>query len=312
MVFLCSASIAMTLNPSHSSAVPLLSPTSSRRDSSTNIPAIDWSNATDMNTQAQQFLNGLDLRLAPIIKAEEGELILSVASHHTISAPSSTRSSRNQSPRYRFPVLRTAYKHHHSEEEPTTDFRTVRPEMEDEDMVMPEFPDLESPISGLMRSTIVGKIKVEETDPPLIIPPEVQRASHERDLPIIHQLSKVLLDIRKEVASGLLKERAIFQALKKLGAPDIVECQSDSSPQNDFISKVGLELLQNELTTERQKREEAEESIKEIARECREPFVVPALMDAFITISKLTTHVLEATFSNDSQVTVGPTETGPI
>ena len=52
-------------------------------------------------------------------------------------------------------------------------------------------------------------------------------------------------------------------------------------------------MVEQQLKQERRRRMEAEATLKDIERECREPFVVPALLDAFITISKITTQVMD-------------------
>lgn len=46
------------------------------------------------------------------------------------------------------------------------------------------------------------------------------------------------------------------------------------------------------LETERKRREEAENALADVRRECRQPFVVPSLLDTFVELSKLTTRGL--------------------
>lgn len=65
--------------------------------------------------------------------------------------------------------------------------------------------------------------------------------------------------------------------------------------------KTRLEKIESELASERRRRVEAEQSLDDIQRECREPFVVPALLDAFITISKLTTRVMDEPVVQDNR-----------
>jgi hypothetical protein len=48
--------------------------------------------------------------------------------------------------------------------------------------------------------------------------------------------------------------------------------------------------LQTALEIERKRRVEAEQALQDVERECKEPFVVPALLKAFINISKLTSE----------------------
>ena len=52
-------------------------------------------------------------------------------------------------------------------------------------------------------------------------------------------------------------------------------------------------MVEQQLKQERRRRIDAEATLKDIERECREPFVVPALLDAFITISKITSQVMD-------------------
>ena len=53
--------------------------------------------------------------------------------------------------------------------------------------------------------------------------------------------------------------------------------------------------LEKELDQERMKRIEAENILNDVERECRTPFVVPAMMDAFKTISRVTTWTMNST-----------------
>lgn len=57
--------------------------------------------------------------------------------------------------------------------------------------------------------------------------------------------------------------------------------------------KARIQQLESELRSERAKRRKLEDMVEDIRRECREPFVVPALLDAFVEISKLTNEALE-------------------
>jgi len=60
-----------------------------------------------------------------------------------------------------------------------------------------------------------------------------------------------------------------------------------------LVMKTRLQIVEYELKEERERRAVAEETLKDIERECREPFVVPALLDAFITISKITSQAMD-------------------
>jgi hypothetical protein len=58
------------------------------------------------------------------------------------------------------------------------------------------------------------------------------------------------------------------------------------------VLKARLRVIELELESERHRRQEAEVALMDVRRECKEPFVVPALLDAFIRISQLTTDAL--------------------
>ena len=51
-----------------------------------------------------------------------------------------------------------------------------------------------------------------------------------------------------------------------------------------------IRKLERDLNTERRLRLEAEDIVKDIRRECKEPFVVPGLLNAFVKLSRLTTQ----------------------
>lgn len=55
--------------------------------------------------------------------------------------------------------------------------------------------------------------------------------------------------------------------------------------------------LEKELDQERKKRIEAENILNDVERECRTPFVVPAMIEAFKTISRVTTWTMNSTTS---------------
>ena len=51
-------------------------------------------------------------------------------------------------------------------------------------------------------------------------------------------------------------------------------------------------MVEQELGEERMQRIRAEDALKDIRRECREPFVVPALFEAFLMISNVTSQAM--------------------
>ena len=48
-----------------------------------------------------------------------------------------------------------------------------------------------------------------------------------------------------------------------------------------------MSILEEALEREREKAEKAQRMIEDIERECREPFVVPALLQAYMDLSTL-------------------------
>jgi hypothetical protein len=59
------------------------------------------------------------------------------------------------------------------------------------------------------------------------------------------------------------------------------------------VAKKTFQMVEQDLKEERRRRMYAEATLKDVERECREPFVVPALLDAFITISKITSQAVD-------------------
>ncbi|KAJ6482524.1 hypothetical protein C8R45DRAFT_1001744 [Mycena sanguinolenta] len=104
----------------------------------------------------------------------------------------------------------------------------------------------------------------------------------------IQALRRELREIRRQLNADILEERGIVESLRELGA----EVESDVS-EIDFVTKARIELFEAELQEERARRRKLEEIVEDIRRERKAPFVVPALLDAFLDISKLTNQVLE-------------------
>lgn len=52
--------------------------------------------------------------------------------------------------------------------------------------------------------------------------------------------------------------------------------------------------MEHELQEERQKRKDAEDAIQDVRRECRAPFIVPSLLDAFVELSRLTSKATQS------------------
>ncbi|KAG7440785.1 uncharacterized protein BT62DRAFT_923820 [Guyanagaster necrorhizus] len=113
-------------------------------------------------------------------------------------------------------------------------------------------------------------------------PPPAKRVYREQE---ITQLMQELEHLNREVTSLAAKRAEIRERLKDAGATDIPLC--DSSVE-DFACRIRLRALEVEIEIERQKRIEYELVLEDIRRECKFPFIVPSLLDAFVEVSKLT------------------------
>ncbi|KAJ7779189.1 hypothetical protein B0H16DRAFT_1501884 [Mycena metata] len=265
-------------------SAPLLLPHAVRRDSlSTLTPEED-----KMQDEAQQFLDGLGLGPAIMMDVDLRPALSSTESHRASSVASSIRSSRNgysalgAAP----PLMEDESGMDVPEYLVGTESRASTPRSDHDEMIMSP-----SPAPGL-PTLPTREIKIFEDDEEHF---HVQPAADENAGPVVVQLSFELQEIHKEVAGHLFKEQALLQALKNLDAdsPDLVD-SSPSTDNDDFVARVRLQMLQNELETVLAKRQAAEASVREIARERQAPFVFPALMDAFVGISRLSTFALDS------------------
>ncbi|KAF9268250.1 hypothetical protein L218DRAFT_604219 [Marasmius fiardii PR-910] len=127
-------------------------------------------------------------------------------------------------------------------------------------------------------------------------------SSRQETIPRINQLITELETVRRRLAADLRRERDIIQQLTQLSAgrptPTVAHDASYSSANNqlstggEIVLEARLQLAEKQLKEERRRREAAEDSLKDVQRECREPFVVPALMDAFLAISNLASEAV--------------------
>ncbi|KAJ7097602.1 hypothetical protein C8R44DRAFT_889140 [Mycena epipterygia] len=118
------------------------------------------------------------------------------------------------------------------------------------------------------------------------IPDPTPRAPHN---PEARDLQRELWEVRRNLNADIAQERVVLHKLRDLGAEEEVS----EAPESDFAMKARIQQLESELQSERAKRRRLEDMVEDIRRECREPFVVPALLDAFVEISKLTNEALE-------------------
>ncbi|KAK0475813.1 hypothetical protein IW261DRAFT_459238 [Armillaria novae-zelandiae] len=113
-------------------------------------------------------------------------------------------------------------------------------------------------------------------------PPPAKRDYREQE---VTRLIQELECLNQEVASLAARQTEIRENLKDAGATDIPALDSSAK---SFASRIRLRSLEVEIEKERQKRLEYELVLGDIRRECKVPFIVPSLLDAFIEVSKLT------------------------
>lgn len=133
-----------------------------------------------------------------------------------------------------------------------------------------------------------------------------ERRSNPSELSQIQSLTRELWDIRRQLTASVAKEQSIISELRKLDSTFGLVPQestqmhtngsdSNSAKQNgisEFVPKTRLEMVEQELREERKQRIQAVQALKDIRQECREPFVVPALLEAFLMISDVTSQAM--------------------
>ncbi|OAX39328.1 hypothetical protein K503DRAFT_716704 [Rhizopogon vinicolor AM-OR11-026] len=121
--------------------------------------------------------------------------------------------------------------------------------------------------------------------------PVIVEASLVTQQPVPNNDAKVrfmrdLWDTRKEMAALQDREIGLIVALQRMGTPQqILESgpgRHGTTELEDRLAQVESELLQ-----ERYKRLRAERGLNAVEKECRVPFVVPALLQAFLKISEM-------------------------
>ncbi|KAG1745622.1 hypothetical protein EDB19DRAFT_454046 [Suillus lakei] len=100
----------------------------------------------------------------------------------------------------------------------------------------------------------------------------------------IGRLSVELSKVRNQLTTLKHCEKGISEELNRLGVP---KPQSEEAVPSPHDMEARLILLEIELQQERIQRLRAERMLSEVERECRVPFVVPALFQAFCRISEL-------------------------
>ncbi|KAH9918492.1 uncharacterized protein B0H18DRAFT_1198584 [Fomitopsis serialis] len=122
----------------------------------------------------------------------------------------------------------------------------------------------------------------------------------------VSSLTREMWDVRREIAALSAREIALQTQLKRLGARPAPEPPVGPVVEDDF-TKLRAQLraeyearkaAERALRDERRRRELAEADVADVGRECKAPFVVPALVDAFLQMSRLTGEVIVGTGSS--------------
>ncbi|KAK0440276.1 hypothetical protein EV421DRAFT_1816480 [Armillaria borealis] len=131
-------------------------------------------------------------------------------------------------------------------------------------------------------SVVIGK-RISRSVSPLPSAKRSRRSPLDDDkCSLLHELGS----LREEIKYLVARQTRIREKLKDMGAQSV--------PEPDFLFRDEVRDLELEIETERKQRIEYETVLKDIRRECRVPFIVPALFDAFIDISKLTTAAMDS------------------
>ncbi|KIM73566.1 hypothetical protein PILCRDRAFT_829050 [Piloderma croceum F 1598] len=166
-------------------------------------------------------------------------------------------------------------------------------------------------------------IKAEAKDETLVIPAAASHASlpahpsfiprsppfpHHRGSPSdmqsptkalqIFNLLRDLSYTRREISIAQERERQLQKDIEKLGdsgmSQSLQETKESHHERNCQVdTELQLQAVQLKLEVEQNKRAIAEQSLKDVERECKEPFVVPALLKAFIKISQLSSAAVD-------------------
>ncbi|KAH7915517.1 hypothetical protein BJ138DRAFT_55540 [Hygrophoropsis aurantiaca] len=106
----------------------------------------------------------------------------------------------------------------------------------------------------------------------------------------VERLTRELLTAQREIAAFQAREQTI---LSQLGASGIVSKAAVTERDTLAVSelKALLRMSEDDVIYERERRLRAEQRLRDVERECKHPFVVPALMQALFNISELTDAV---------------------
>ncbi|KAL0580897.1 hypothetical protein V5O48_001091 [Marasmius crinis-equi] len=128
----------------------------------------------------------------------------------------------------------------------------------------------------------------------------VQPTSHPNsNVQKVEKLMSELKEVRRHLTAGLERQTDIVDELKRLSAvasvpPHMLESPANGMmpPGDELVLKARLKLAEQQLEEERTRRKAAEDLLNDVQRECKQPFVVPALLDAFVMISNLSSEAV--------------------
>ncbi|KAI0746674.1 hypothetical protein C8Q80DRAFT_787601 [Daedaleopsis nitida] len=135
-------------------------------------------------------------------------------------------------------------------------------------------------------------------------------------VPAAHAATRELWDVRRQITALQARETSLVSELQHLGQP-VAPTEGGSSnatdqrlkPLQDEIVALRDELNREKqarkvsealLRAERLRRAEVESVMKDTTRECKQPFVVPALFDAFMKLGQMTGDALKDTHGSGS------------
>ncbi|KAJ3534659.1 hypothetical protein NMY22_g6832 [Coprinellus aureogranulatus] len=107
--------------------------------------------------------------------------------------------------------------------------------------------------------------------------------------PTLKDLMGELWEVRKTLSSAGEREAALVEKIQKLHP----QLKIPPTPeQKEVIAlKAHLEEARSDAAAQRKEKEELQRSLDSIRRESKEPFIVPELIDAFLSISNLASKI---------------------
>ncbi|KAI5994845.1 hypothetical protein EDD15DRAFT_767478 [Pisolithus albus] len=112
-------------------------------------------------------------------------------------------------------------------------------------------------------------------------------AGQRQDSERVPLLRREVLEIRRQQVMLRDKEKVLLDEMNKLGGVPRPPSSATVVRTTSSAADTRLAKMEAELREERDRRIRAERALEEVERECKSPFVVPALFRAFMTISEL-------------------------